>query len=931
MKASYDETGSWNGEAFPSGGGETGALIRAFEWSLTSLGPKASWPQSLKTALDIVLQSPVPMVMLWGPDGIMLYNDAYSVFAGGRHPRALGAPVLEGWHEVADFNRKVMEAGFRGETLSFQDQHLVLHRNGAPEDVWMDLNYSPILDESHRPAGVLAVVVETTQRVKAQRNLERRDEQLRLAQEAGGIGVFDLDIETSLMTVTSEFCRLFGIDQADTVSATMIEQLLLPEDRGAASNEKSRVLAEAASAAEYRIVRPDTGELRWIGRKAKFIRDASGSPIRFIGAVQDITERKQAEEALLESETRFRLMANSAPALIWATDANAQITFVNRRYKKSFGLTLEKILQGGWLKIVHPDDIHPFEDGFAKAFANRDVFHAEVRVYNRHGQLLWLRCEGVPRFDGSGQFLGYVGCNVDITDARLAAEALEAQVEQRTRELDSIWRVSRDLFCICGFDGIFQSINPAWAEALGYLSLDLIGRNCLDLIHPDDLSRTREEFVRLKTTGMIETDLRIRASDGVYRWYSWTGVAERDIFYASGRDITARKELEEQLRQSQKMEAIGQLTGGIAHDFNNLLTGIIGSLDLMQNRLAQGRHENIARYAQSAITSANKAASLTHRLLAFARRQPLDPRPVEVNRLIGSMVDLIRRSTGETIQLNLSTADDLWLTRCDPNQLENALLNLVINARDAMPRGGTLTIETRNVHLNDSALAAAHDLAAGHYVVLNVSDTGVGMSPETQARAFDPFFTTKPLGQGTGLGLSMIYGFARQSEGRVRIASVVNQGTTVSIYLPRHEGAVDEDVPGTDLSAYSHDGAGEVVLVVEDDPVVRSLITDVLAELNYKAVQAHDGPSGLKILQSEQHIDLLVTDVGLPGLNGRQLADMARERRRDLKILFITGYAENAAIASGFLDTGMEMITKPFAVDMLTKRIREMIERGRVR
>ncbi|QFU15512.1 PAS domain S-box protein [Microvirga thermotolerans] len=1056
VNQSSKEAGNPTPRPFPAGGGETGALIRAFDWSRTSLGPTESWPQSLKTALDLVLQSPVPMVMLWGPEGIMLYNDPYSVFAGRRHPRALGAPVLEGWPEVADFNRRVMEVGLGGGTLSFQDQHLILYRNGVPEDVWMDLNYSPILDENHRPAGVLAVVVETTERVRAQRDLERRDEQLRLAQEAGGIGMFDLDIATDVLTVTPEFCRIYGLPPQEASPAETVQRLVLPDDRTVASSPRTRADGTARTAVEYRIARSDTGEVRWISRKAKFVYDEAGRPARFIGAVQDVTDRKQAEEALRisqerllyalgaagmvgtwdwhipsdtiyadakfaemfsvdpdlaapgtnraafksrihpedrqrvdeatqraietgekfseeyrlpmqdgtlrwvlaqgeclydgegkplrfpgavvdvtdrkrseealrESEARFRLMANSAPVLIWATDAQGEPVFVNRRHHRELGLTLEGIRRGEWRRVVYREDADSFRDAFVHALSTGSPFHAEVRVWDRRGRLRWLRCEGVPRRDSEGRFLGYVGCNVDITEARHAADALEAQVEQRTRELNSIWRVSRDLFCICGFDGYYQSVNPAWTEALGYQAHELIGRQCLELVHPEDVPRAEREFERLRSTDMVETDLRVRARDGSYRWYNWTSVAEGDVFYAAGRDVTARKELEEQLRQSQKMEAIGQLTGGIAHDFNNLLTGIIGSLELLQARIAQGRYEKVARYAEGAIAAAGKAAALTHRLLAFARRQPLDPRPVNVNQLVASMEDLIRRTTGEAIRVEFETQPDLWWTRCDPNQLENALLNLVINARDAMPDGGRLTIATSNVELGERELAAQGDAAPGQYVVLRVTDTGVGMAPDVRDRAFDPFFTTKPLGQGTGLGLSMIYGFAKQSEGHVRIHSEVGEGTTVRIYLPRHDGHVEEESPSGTAEA-PRSGTGEVVLVVEDDPTVRSLIVEVLAELGYEALQAHDGPSGLRCLESDRHIDLLVTDVGLPGLNGRQLADAARQKRPGLKILFITGYAESAALASGFLDPGMEMITKPFAVENLAERIRGMIE-----
>jgi PAS domain S-box-containing protein len=384
---------------------------------------------------------------------------------------------------------------------------------------------------------------------------------------------------------------------------------------------------------------------------------------------------------------------------------------------------------------------------------------------------------------------------------------------------------------------------------------------------------------------------------------------------------------EEALRQAQKMEAVGQLTGGIAHDFNNLLTGIVGSLDLMQTRMAQGRTENIERYAKAAMSSANRAAALTHRLLAFARRQPLDPKPVNANQLISSMEDLLRRTIGESIAMEIVTAGGLWTTLCDPNQLEAAILNLAINARDAMSEGGKLTIETANSHLDSAYAAAQRDVTPGQYVAICVTDTGAGMPPDVIARAFDPFFTTKPLGQGTGLGLSMVYGFTKQSEGHVRLYSEVGHGTTVKIYLPRYRGAAEEEVVTAGLTDAFRADPGQTVLVVEDEPVVRNLIVEVLQDLGYRALEAADGPAGLKILQSNLRIDLLVSDVGLPGLNGRQLADHAREKRRGLKVLFITGYAENATLANGFLEPGMEMITKPFAVEDLTRRIREMIER----
>ncbi len=384
-------------------------------------------------------------------------------------------------------------------------------------------------------------------------------------------------------------------------------------------------------------------------------------------------------------------------------------------------------------------------------------------------------------------------------------------------------------------------------------------------------------------------------------------------------------ELNEQLRQSQKMEAVGQLTGGLAHDFNNLLTGITGSLELLQTRLGQGRLKDLDRYIAAAQGACRRAAALTHRLLAFSRRQALESRPTDLNRLAAGMEELIRRTMRADIVVELVAAGGLWPTLCDPNQLENALLNLCINARDAMPDGGRLTIETANRWLDQRA-ARERDMPPGQYVSLSVTDSGTGMPPDVIARAFDPFFTTKPLGQGTGLGLSMIYGFVRQSGGQARIYSEPGQGTTVCLYLPRHLGAVEEAPATEGLLAAPRSERGETVLVVDDEPSVRMLATEVLEELGYQALEAADGPAALRVLQSDRRIDLLVTDLGLPGgLGGRQLAEQGRALRPGLAVLFITGYAENAVTGHGHLEAGTAVLTKPFSVEALAARIREMI------
>jgi signal transduction histidine kinase len=383
---------------------------------------------------------------------------------------------------------------------------------------------------------------------------------------------------------------------------------------------------------------------------------------------------------------------------------------------------------------------------------------------------------------------------------------------------------------------------------------------------------------------------------------------------------------EDALRQSQKMEAIGQLTGGLAHDFNNMLTGIVGNLELLQARVAQGRIGETERHIVAAQEAAQRAAALTHRLLAFARRQPLDTKPNDINRIVLGMEDMLRRTLGERVELQTMLAEDLWPALTDVNQFESAILNLALNARDAMPDGGRLTIETRNAQLDADYAHRQGDVEDGEYVVISVSDTGIGMAPEVADRAVDPFFTTKPIGVGTGLGLSMIYGFANQSRGYLRIYSEEGRGTTIKLYLAR--AYTDLDLPAVIEAVELPRGEGETILVVEDDAAVRLLITAVLEELGYRYLEASGAPQAMTILRSGARVDLLLTDVGLPIMNGRQLAEFARESRPEIKVLFVTGYAENAAVRGGFLDRGMDMLTKPFALKSLGLKISEMIGRA---
>jgi PAS domain S-box-containing protein len=515
---------------------------------------------------------------------------------------------------------------------------------------------------------------------------------------------------------------------------------------------------------------------------------------------------------------------------------------------------------------------------------------------------------------------------------------LERKIIRHTQARDVSWQVTPDLMGALNSRGYFETSNPAWMSVLGWTEEEVASMSIWEMLHPDDIARTRDGF-NLTQQGQpaIRFPNRYRRKDGAYRWISWVGVPDEGMVYCTGRDITDEKSAEaalataqDALRQAQKMEAVGQLTGGLAHDFNNLLAGISGSVEVIDKLLKRGQLADVDRYISAARSSTRRAATLTHRLLAFSRRQTLDPKPTDVNRLVNGMEELIRRTLGPAIELEVVGAGGLWPTKVDASQLESALLNLCMNARDAMaPSGGRLTIETANKWL-DGRSAGERDLPPGQYVSLCVMDTGTGMSPEVIERAFDPFFTTKPIGEGTGLGLSMVYGFARQSGGQVRIYSELSKGTTMCIYLPRHLGAAEVTgaTEAPEVSRMTKSGSGESVLVVDDEATIRMLVREVLIELGYKPLEAADGPSALEILQSDIRIDLLITDVGLPGgMNGRQIADAARKYRPKMKVLFITGYAENAVIRNGHLEAGMEILTKPFEISLLGNRIRDIIEK----
>ena len=704
-------------------GGKVATLIASMDWADSPLPGPDAWPQSLRTAVDIVTHSPMPMLLLSGTQLCQLYNDAFALLVGSNHPRALGQPVDSIWPELKPFTDPIYAAVLQGEVRTFNEKDFNLPREGDSEQVWLDLTYSPIRDENERVAGILVTAIEANER-----------------REVSAVG-------------------------------------------------------------------------------------------------------KRAEQELRDSEAHFRMAIELSPAVHWTAEANGRTDGESQteRWRQLTGMHSLRP-DDDWAQLVHPDDHLPTLDAWQLAVSTGRPYDAEYRLRMADGSYHWMHARALPWLDAEGVIRQWFGMTEDVQNRR--------QVEQALRELN---------------------------EHL-------------------------ETRVSERTQALAEVNLRLQ------------------------NEMQERERAEEALRHAQKMEALGQLTGGIAHDFNNMLTGIIGSLDLMQRYIDAGRSSEIKRFSEAAVSSAHRAAGLTHRLLAFSRRQSLDRKRLAPNELVHSLEELFSRTLGEHLQLRLQLAPDVWPVNTDASQLENALLNLIINARDAMPDSGVLTIETANCELDATPEGATLEpVKPGAYVMFRVSDNGSGMSAPVLAKAFDPFFTTKPIGQGTGLGLSMIYGFAQQSGGQVTLQSRVGEGTCVRLYLPRHLEPLGDITEQHASAAPPMAQDGESVLVVEDDPAVRMLVLDVLDELGYAAHSAAEATAALALIEAGLHIDLLVTDVGLPGLNGRQLAEIARQQRPGLKVLFITGYAEKAAERYGFLAEGMDMITKPFSLERLGSKIRDMI------
>ncbi|MDO9358631.1 MAG: PAS domain-containing protein [Polaromonas sp.] len=934
---------------FQSGGGEMGVRVRAFDWAATPLGAIESWPAALRITVDQMLASKFPACLFWGPDLIAVYNDGYRELLG-KKPEALGEPMRVTWAEVWSDLQPIAEKALAGESTFIENFRITPDRDGSQQDAWFTFNYGPVFDENGVVVGMLDTVMETTAQVLGERQRrEERDRQRNLLQQMPGFAAV-LTGPTHVFDYVNDAYRELAGERA-FIGRPVRE--VFPELADQGFFEMLDGVYQTgqpiqASAIPVRLSH-GRGE-RFVDLLYTPIRDEHGVVLGIFAGGYDITDRVKAEAGLreLNAELERRVIERTlargkawqvSPELLSVINAEGRFETVNPAWQKTLGWSEDDMAGASFRDFVHPDDMDRSIAAWADATERGlPVLRFENRYLVKGGGWRWLSWVAVPEDNK-------VYCITrDVQDERNDAEMLA----QRTAERDVLAGIvenTNTFIQVLDLDFNFLALNTANIDEYEriYGHRPKVGDNLLAMLADRPEQRAAAEALWRRAMNGESFTVQGEFGDAVHarRHYEMKFEVLRGddgkqvAAFMSGTDITERLnehrallDTQEALRHAQKMEAVGQLTGGIAHDFNNLLAGIGGSLQVMQKRLKSGKLDGLERYLDMSESSVRRAAALTHRLLAFSRRQTLDPKPVDVNRLTSGMAELIRRTVGPSVELEVHSADDLWPTQVDPSQLENALLNLCINARDAMlPGGGCLTITSGNRSFTDRE-AAARELPAGDYVCLAVTDTGAGMSPEVITRIFDPFYTTKPMGQGTGLGLSMVYGFVRQSGGRVEADSRVGYGTTMRIFLPRFSGETSEEARIAAAEAAGA-GDGETVLLIEDEEIVRDVIREVLTEAGYRVLVASDGPTGLHILQADGRIDLLLTDVGLPGgMNGRQVADAGRVVRPGLKVLFITGYAENAAVGNGVMEHGMQVMTKPFEIEDLSQKVRDMLDGG---
>ncbi len=964
------------------GGGETGDLIRARDWSTTPLGPLERWPVALRAHVQTMLSSPVAMAILWGPTGVLLYNDLYAAVCGPRHPAALGGSVLEIWPEARDFNAAVIAAGLAGEALSFHAQELELWRYGVAEQVWMDLEYLPLRDDAGTPIGCLAVVFDITGRVVAERDLARSREQYRFLDELGQAAATLHDADEVLRVTTEMIGRHLGVANcayadmdADEDGFSIRGDWHVPDMPSIVGHYRladfGKLAVERLGAGEPLIVNDVATELapheaatfQAIGIGATIcmplIKNGrlralmaihhqqphqwSEAELSLIRQVTDRSwahvERVGAEANLRASEEQLRFALFAAEIGLWDVDEVNNTLFWQPAVRAMFGVSPDvPVTMDDFYGGVHPDDLPATAAAYAAAAdpARRAIYDVEYRTVGKEdGVIRWVAAKGRGVFDTDDRCLRVIGTAIDITARKRTEQALvelNRTLEQRVaaglaerKLLADVVEHTTAIIFVADRDFRWLAINQAAIAAYRavYGITPRVGDSMLDLLDhlPEERDRVRAAWARALAGEEYElqTDFGDPAMGRRCFHLNFSVLRDPDGELIGAcqiaHDVTERieeqrrlAEAEDQLRQAQKVEALGQLTGGVAHDFNNLLTPIIGSLDLLVRRgLGSDRERKLIG---AALQSAERARTLVQRLLAFARRQPLQPTAIDVRALVAGMGDLVASTTGPQVQVAIEAPADLPPAHADTNQVEMALLNLAVNARDAMPAGGTLRITAAACHV-DRPAPELGDLKPGDYVMISVADTGIGMDAETMARAIEPFFSTKGIGKGTGLGLSMVHGLARQLGGGIRIFSQPGLGTNVELWLPA-AAAPAQPLASDGKEAARGPPRRGTALLVDDEEAVRHATAHMLEEAGFSVIEASSGSAALALLGEHPEIGVLVTDHLMPGMDGTQLVRRAHQIRADLPCLIISGYADVEGVAPD-----LPRLTKPFRAQEL--------------
>nr|WP_249139787.1 PAS domain S-box protein [Bradyrhizobium japonicum] len=784
------------------------------------------------------------------------------------------------------------------------------------------------------------------ERDNAYRALQEREAELARIQRIGKVGGLEVDFREGFKNRRSpEYLMIHGLppEAADESHEDWVNRIH-PDDRDAAVKHFFEALSGTSEdyTAEYRIIRPSDGETRWIRVVAKIQRDKDGRAVRLVGAHIDITDQAMARETLRESEERFRLIADSAPVPIWVTKLDRKRSFANQAYVDFVGLPYDQAIDFDWRKVLHPDDLPHVLQQSVQGEASLKPFVLEARYKNASGEWRWLRSESQPRWDATGKHIGFIGVAHDITVAKQAEielrrlnETLEERIAERTAELEAnearlraILETSNQYQGLVDLKGELVYANKTALAGIKANSADVIGKPFWDtpwFTGTHGMSAAvREAFDKVLKGEAVRLEMRLHLPIGdrdfdfgmrpvLDRHGNITGAVPEAV------DITERRLGEEALRQSQKMEAIGQLTGGVAHDFNNLLTIIRSATDFLRRR--ELPEERRRRYVDAISDTVERASKLTAQLLAFARRQPLKPQIFNVGSQVEGVAQLVRPLVSGRIEISVKIQDADCFTVADVAQFETALINLAINARDAMEDEGRLTIAVRKVQGIPSL--RAQSARGGDYIAISVADTGSGIAPEHLESIFEPFFTTKEVGKGTGLGLSQAFGFAKQSEGDIVVTSTPGEGATFTIYLPQAQSPATEKDAAALTSEAAATGRGYRVLVVEDNDDVGQFSTELLEDLGYVVRRVADANAALAILgENEFAVDLVFSDVIMPGMNGVELAGIIRERYPGLPVVLTSGYSNVLAESA---HRGFELIQKPYSVESLSRILRKAI------